>query len=37
MSRIFTEQKSNLNSDPYLRFFALIFAFEFMNNEQGLF
>jgi len=22
MSRIFTEQKSNMNSDPYFRFFA---------------
>ena len=29
MSPIFTEQKSNVNNDPYFRFSPLIFAFEF--------
>jgi len=28
MSPIFTEQKSNVNNDPYFRFSPLIFAFE---------
>jgi len=29
MSGIFTEQKSNVNNDPYFRFFAFDLAFEF--------